>query len=940
MKRSWVPTSAGLLFTGTKAWKLELDGVTFTLDFSAGTVSGKVTRLKKFDVVPGTFWSEVHVVVDSVQRGKEIRLDGVPNQEAQELHSAISSAIEQARQEARVKNLLKDFGSVIAPALAWAEQSIQSAKDQLRRKGWLTSEFIQRQSASKPSGPVDLLSTPEVANHVQNQPPAVQAGLKFWSREFSSFADGVNERHLAKQLSESKVFFDSVEKSPLTDEQAKAVICFDNRVLLVASAGSGKTSTMVAKAGYALRNGYVAAERMLLLAFNNDAAAELRTRIQARLGPLGLPAENIAAKTFHAFGLEVIGKATGKRPSLAPWVESGRDLEQLLVIIDTLKDRDPIFRAKWDLFRIVLGQDLPKFGKESDAPDAWDQRTKREGFWTLNNEVVKSRGEQLLANWLFYNGVQYVYEGPYEVDTADPLHRQYRPDFYFPDADAYLEHWAVDARGEPPADFIGYKEGMAWKKQVHEANGTKLLETTVADLWSGKAFKYLEAQLKRLGVELDPNPERPIQGRKPIENPRLARTFRSFITHAKSNRLDLPGLRRRLKSGVAGDFAFRHSMFIDLAEDIWNAWEVQLSSEKVIDFEDMLNIATDCIEDGRWRSPYDLVMVDEFQDASQARARLVAGLVNSPDKYLFAVGDDWQSINRFAGADLAVMTDFETKFGKSVTLRLETTFRCPQSLCDITSSFIQKNPMQLRKAVRSSKPNHPEPLSVIRVDDDKQIRTAVKMRLIEISKEAVGTGQRKKVLMLGRYKKDQAYMPQSTVEALDVDFITVHSSKGLEADHIILPRMSSETLGFPSRVADDPVLLLAMPGGDSFENAEERRLFYVALTRARETVTLITVAHKESPFVTELLRENQLPVRTAQGAESSAELCTECGSGFLMPRKSKYGLFLGCSNFPKCRNKKQIPQEGNLGDAPTKAPSKGRQSSETFSSSSRGMKRY
>lgn len=170
----------------------------------------------------------------------------------------------------------------------------------------------------------------------------------------------------------------------------------------------------------------------------------------------------------------------------------------------------------------------------------------------------------------------------------------------------------------------------------------------------------------------------------------------------------------------------------------------------------MLNLATDCVEQGQWRSPYELVMVDEFQDASLARARLVAGLVNGPDKYLFAVGDDWQSINRFAGADLAVMTDFEQRFGRAVTLKLETTFRCPQSLCDISSTFVQKNPKQLRKAVRSSKSNLADPVHILCVEDDAFIQAAVAMRLNELAQAVTGTVRQTKVLVLGRYLKDQA----------------------------------------------------------------------------------------------------------------------------------------------------------------------------------------
>jgi DNA helicase-4 len=735
--------------------------------------------------------------------------------------------------------------------------------------------------------------------------------VSFWRRPFTDTADGLNKQHLAAELISSRPFFDMVEKTPLTQEQATAVACFDSRVLLVASAGSGKTSTMVAKAGYALKQGYFAADRILLLAFNNDAAAELRQRIQQRLKPLGLPAEQVTAKTFHAFGLDVVGAATGKKPSLAPWVESGRDLEALLEMVDELRNTNPVFRVSWDLFRLVFGEDLPRFGAEQDNPDSWDKAAGRDGFWTLQGEVVKSRGELVIANWLFYNGVEYQYEAPYKVDTADAQHRQYRPDFYLPGPDLYLEHWALDARGEPPAEFTGYKESMVWKRALHQAHQTKLLETTMAELWSGKAFAYLEQELHKLNVELDPNPDREVSGRKPIENARLARTFRSFLTHAKSNRLSVDELRGRLRGGVAGEFRFRHEMFLNLFEMLSCRWESRLREEGCIDFDDMLNQAADCIEQGLWRSPYELVMVDEFQDASQARARLISGLVKEPDTHLFAVGDDWQSINRFAGADLSVMTQFDAKFGQASTLRLETTFRCPQALCDISSAFIQKNPQQLRKRVRSPRNAVDAPVRIVRVADERRIRSAIEACLAELATTHAEGDRPVRVFVLGRYRHDQDLLPSNISSSrLEVEFSTAHASKGLEADHVIVPKVSSETLGFPSRVADDPVLQLAMPGGDRFPFAEERRLFYVALTRARHTVTLITVARKESLFISELVRDFGIAVVNADGSESASEVCPQCGVGFLVPRTGPYGPFYGCTDFPRCKHTRKVARSG------------------------------
>lgn len=901
---TWGPTSAGKLFTTSPDWTFTLDGEQFLLFDGSKMHKGDVLNLENIQVITGTFWSSVDF---PLSKRKSISLDGIPNDTAKRMRTAVMRTIKAARDRQHKEALLQEFPTRIEPILEWAKKVQTACKMQLESKGWLTHEFKIQFDKSKPQILDQFIDDPEIRKHIESQTKTVRGAIDLWKQNFNELADILNERHLTKELEVNKDFFNHVEKSPLTEEQAKAVVCFDNRVLLVASAGSGKTSTMVAKAGYALKKGYFPAERMLLLAFNNDAAAELRERIKARLEPLGLPADKVVAKTFHAFGLDVIGQATGKRPSLAPWVDSGRDIEALLEMVDHLKDQDPWFRLQWDMFRIVVGQDLPEFGKEGESPDSWDSNNKREGFWTLNNEVVKSRGELLIANWLFYNGVNYRYEDPYKVETADASHRQYRPDFYFPDVDAYLEHWALDQNGNPPKEFAGYKESMEWKRSLHKQYGTKLLETTTAGIWSGQAFTYLSDELTKLGLTLDPNPDREVPGRKPIENPRLARTFRTFLTHAKSNRLTTTSLRDRLKAGVAGRFEFRHTMFLNLFERIWQAWEAKLRADKCIDFEDMLNQASECVEAGRWTSPFDLVMVDEFQDVSHARARLVAALINHPGKCLFAVGDDWQSINRFAGADLGVMTHFEETFGKAVTLKLETTFRCPQSLCDISSQFVQKNPNQIRKKVLSAKPDITEPVRIMRVDSEEKIRTAVANRIEEIASSIPNTDKKTSIYILGRYNLEQKYVPAQYDERhLSVEFVTVHSSKGLEADHIIIPRMTSETLGFPSRIEDDPVLQLAMPGEDSFADSEERRLFYVGLTRSRATVTLITVAHKESPFIAELIRDFKIEVRGLDGVTDSSEVCPDCKQGFLVRRSGKYGPFLGCSRYPKCRHTRKI----------------------------------
>lgn len=904
MEHTWNSSELGRLFVASAVWKLTLSGEDFQLVVDGKSFEGSVALLRKFSIQKGLIWATVRL---ENQAGQEMLLGAIPNAHATLMQASVRAAIDAQAHRLRVNEQIRQFSLELVSLGRWVKCALDVCNDNLRRRGWVSMEAYLALEATKPKAIESLLEVAEVQRHLGGLSNDDQKTVAFWRNPLSEVARVLNKQHTDKELVRARSFFESVERRPLSVEQAQAVMCFENRVLLVASAGSGKTSTMVAKAGYALLKGYFAADRMLLLAFNADAAAELRDRIKSRLDPLGLPYRDVTAKTFHAFGLDVIGAATGKKPSLAPWVESGRDQDALLAMVDQLKDSDLVFRAQWDLFRLVFGQDLPKFGKESEQPEAWDKDTQTKGFWTLNNEVVKSRGELIVANWLFYNGVTYRYEAPYQVDTADSAHRQYQPDFFLPDANAYLEHWALDSNGKPPTEFNGYLETMAWKKALHAKHGTKLLETTMADVWSGKAFVNLSRELEALGIVLDPNPDRPAPGRQPIENPRLVRTIRSFLTHVKSNRLTVKILRERLNDGVAGQFRFRHAMFLLIFERLWAQWEARLKSENCIDFDDMLNIAADHLEQGHWDSPYELVMVDEFQDASRARARMVAALTRKPHRHLFAVGDDWQSINRFAGADLSVMTEFEELFGKAETLRLETTFRCGQTLCDMSSHFVQKNPRQIRKSVQAIHNLDSKPVQIVAVPSEYQIQQAVEEKVAAIAAEQSPGTTPVEVFVLGRYNHEREYLPRNySRDKVLVKFITVHSSKGLEADHVILPRVTSETMGFPSRVADDPVLKLAMPGGDGFEYSEERRLFYVAMTRARKTVTLVTLARKESSFISELMKDFGIKVQNLDGSESSTEACPTCLTGFMVSRWGRFGPFFGCSNLA-CKHTRSDP---------------------------------
>lgn len=620
----WSPSSWGKTFTGTGNWWLTLSDDLLTLHANMRDYKVTIEGVSPLTINEGIFWTDLTLGV----RGQDsIRVDGIPNAHGQAIRKAIAAVVEQKRLaaarkalEERLKSRRERFTAAIEPIMAWHQETLRDVARHRRERRWITTETLRRYTDTKPAPLVEareltqMLTEADIQTLIGDKLEAAQLAVKLWGANLKGAVAKRNEEHVKAELVACKDLFDSIEKMPLTEEQARAVICFDNRVQVVASAGSGKTSTMVAKAAYAVERGLVAPERICMLAFNDSASKELQTRIQEGLKRIGRTDVMVAAMTFHKFGLHIIGKATDKKPRIAKWVEQEKDVEKLEELIDGLKDRSKAFRTQWDLFRIVFSRDIPKFGVETDHED-YDRVSGKTGFKTLKGDVVKSEQERTLADWLFYNGIPYEYERKYEHPTATADHSQYHPDFFYPTMELYHEHQALNREGKPPDKFPGYMEKVIWAREQHAHFQTDCIETTSAQMWDGSAFEHLEAEFKKRGVTLDPNPDRPVTGREPLKHGDLVKLFRSFITHAKSNCLSVADLRKRIKAEDFDAFAYRHKFFLDLYGLIRKAWDEALAAADAIDFEDMLNMAGEHLEAGNWDSPYELVMVDEFQDA-------------------------------------------------------------------------------------------------------------------------------------------------------------------------------------------------------------------------------------------------------------------------------------------------------------------------------------
>lgn len=912
MRSEWAPSKWGRIFSRSPDWTLTRDGIRLTLTVGEVSHIADVTESSSLVVRDGLLWSSVTVTPKGLA---PVKIGGLSRRAATSLRGGFADILE----EIRIREEADLLSLAHRSMTEWLTKrhEIEARADSERR--WLTHEMLHVLEGERPElntfRMVTLLRDPALRVRLGDKAVELDRDLRSWMSDVGEAWRGLNNRHSERELIECADILDRVESKPLTPEQARAVVCFDNRVQVVASAGSGKTSTMVGRAAYAMHRGIAKPDEIIMLAFNKQAADELKERANRSFQRLGMNGASVEASTFHKLGLGIIGRATGKKPDIPDWAfEPVEGFRKLAELIDGLKDRSIAFRAQWDLFRFVCTRDLPKFGAPP-RPDAWDEQGNG-SVLTADGTRVRSQEEALISNWLFYNGVNYRYEQSYVHDTADASHRQYRPDFYYPHIDLYHEHFALDARGDAPAHFGDYVAGVEWKRQLHAERGTELIETTSHQVRTGTVLDHLEKELTERGIVLDPNPDRPIpeNGLRPMPSEDLIGLVRTFISHYKSNGLTPDELAERVDKLPADAFKHRYRMFASLAVQIITAWDEALAAVGGIDFEDMLNMAAEYVENGTVEEPYRIVMADEFQDASRARARLCRALVQKKGCYFFAVGDDWQSINRFAGADISVMTGFQDWFGHGQLLKLERTFRCPQALCDVSSRFVSKNPAQISKKVQSSTPAIGPVLEAYQVEQREQLTDAVRQyveRLAEgVQNETIPPGRNGKVsvYVLGRYNADQQHVPRLSREAqrsVEVSFLTIHRSKGSEADYVILPEMLTVLRGrsFPSTRNDDPVLGLAMPPGDDYPLSEERRLFYVALTRARRTVAMFTAQGKCSTFLKELESDGAVTIQASDGQPVQEERCPACTQGVVVLKSGRRGPFRSCSNFPVCRYK-------------------------------------
>lgn len=719
-------------------------------------------------------------------------------------------------------------------------------------------------------------------------------------KEFKNSIDKHNDDASIKEIKLANKLIDEIEGNCLDNNQLNAIVRPNNNELVLAAAGTGKTTTIIGKVKYLLSKGIVRPKDILLLSFTNKAATEMKSRLKNEL--------NISMDvfTFHKLGLEIIKECADNNIKITDIILVNyikRELNKLL--------KEPQYATSFVSF--LLYNRVPYRNEFNfNTLSSYTKYVKINPFITIDNKEMANYSSMVIANFLFQNNIKYEYNVSYKFDKEKKL--EYKPDFYLPDYDIYIEYYGINRKNEVPSYLKGYEgmdastlynKGIKWKRNIHKKYSLKVIETYSYEMKEGTILFNLSKNLDKYHAK------RTIDSFKTLDlinkyQPTLIsgviELFETVINLLKCNNYTMKQARElNLINGL--DVRSNDSI-LTLLEPILESYNDYLKTNNEIDFNDMINRATSYILNGNYINNYKYVIVDEFQDMSKSRYNLLCALRKSNFYKLFCVGDDFQSIYRFSGSDIGLITDFSKYFGKSYICKIENTYRFSNKLVEISNNFILKNPKQIKKDIFSNAKYGLSVIGFVNGSTDKAMLRCLEDKLNTMPKDS-------KVFFLGRYTNDIKVLDSdnsftynkdnitsnmnieySGNKNIKIEFLTIHKSKGLQADYVVILNNKKDGMGFPSNIQDLPIIYLLLDKCDDYPYSEERRLFYVALTRASKKVFMLVSDKNRSVFINELSKDY------GKYIDDEKWECPLCGSK-IIKKSGPYGDYYGCSSHEK-----------------------------------------
>ncbi len=761
-----------------------------------------------------------------------------------------------------------------------------------------------------------------------------------------------NKAYVTSHLKSEKEYLDTILKKidpaiNLDDEQRHVVLSDEDYTLVIAGAGAGKTTTVAAKVRYLVEKKGIKPEQILVISFTNKAVGELRDKINKGLG---IPCP---VTTFHSTGYAILRKkeAVGKNIVDGGFMFNvinnylkGNILEQPELVDKLILFFGSYFDAPYEgddlntFFNYISKADFSTLkGNMSEYTE--EIINKRTGNKiSIAHETLRSAQEVSIANFLYLNSIDYRYEKPYQFNIIR-AHKPYTPDFTLKQGDkiAYLEHFGITEDGRnnryTAEQLKKYKAAINDKVILHRKHNTDLIYTFSSYNDGRPMLEHLKEQLIEHGFVLNQRSSQEVFEKivNTEENKyilKLVKLICTFIQNFKTNGYTIDKF-YEWESQTTNE---RTRLFLDVCQQCYLEYAKRLKEKRAVDFEDMINesarILNQQLISGKTLD-FKYIIVDEYQDISRQRFDLTKSLSQICDAKIIAVGDDWQSIYAYAGSDITLFTKFKDSMGYGQELKITRTYRNAQEVIDIAGGFIQKNDSQLKKALVS--PKHIQDPVVIESYTEDVDRTQTKGKggkyymigktVEDIVATILEENPKSSILLLGRYGFDAYNLSRSADFIYDektggvkskkfpgvrLEFMTVHRAKGLGFDNVIIINARNELYGFPSQIQEDPVLKYVVKDDFSIEYAEERRLFYVALTRTKNRVYIVVPEQHPSKFVTELISDFKNvkvngKINEVDDANSAdIKRCPICGYPLQLRYKPHYGLKLWlCSNEPE-----------------------------------------
>lgn len=769
----------------------------------------------------------------------------------------------------------------------------------------------------------------------------------------------LNERMLDDEIKDNPEFFKDI-----TDlNKRRAIVIDENNVKVNAGAGTGKTFTIQNKVKYLIEKRGISPKKILCLCYTGDGAEDLNKKVNKNRD------ENnqVEACTFHEFCRRVAKKCGEDKGR-----PNRRLLKDIIINYSMeLADDEKLIKLI-DYFSYYINspadkEDINTYDELLDYENERDLKTLRKKFYesganyTMKGETVDSIGELIIANYLFRHDIDYVYGEEYKSKLIEIVQRflysgnsfslislelqkewfenfiseyswkTYVPDFYLPEKDIYLEHFGIGHSDNEKWLGKDYEPQIKRKIKYHELHQTKLIKTYYY-LEDGILPEKLEELLRDNDVTIghkDPKEILDVLQKtnkiKDFDNfNKLIESFINIFEAQNKEKNQFDSFIKMNESESDGYKRNRQKLFLDIVRDIYDIY-YESNEGKRIDHNREVSLALELIQTNRYSASYDYIFIDEYQDINPIRSLLLQNLQKITNAKLFVVGDDWQSIYKFNGSDLNLFIDFDKHFPNSEFINLQENRRNYDRLNRISSRFIMRNEKQEKKKLISKKRNNPNPINIVYYSLNPKSNKVLKLYsiILRIAKR----NPKSRILLLGRNNNDineftnknaifQSFDYTDKIKCLqnpklDMTFMTIHSSKGLEYDDIIILNFKDKLNGFPNKIEDDSVLHF-LKEKEKCPYAEERRLLYVALTRTLNDVYLLAPTYKESVFIEELSNKHkikQLSLRIDKNLEKN----------FYKPHKSNEPFDYRKTDItcPNCKDGKITVVRNNMNDPPT-----------------------